>query len=228
MNREIDLLIHGALWREVSATLSRLKLRPVEQSDLTGSYYVNAQWKYYEGSLNSKRVGLIISGMGRRRTRQALKWLRRLRDPKRIVSIGTGGALDSKIPLGQIWLVEWVASLSNIHSEGKYFLEIPEALKKHDSGGLVTVAKPILKQEIRDQIREGCGAKAVDMEGVAVARWAKKRDLPYSIVKVLTDYSNESTIREYTKQVASASKLLSNFCYDIIMEWPRIWPDTQA
>ena len=69
----------------------------------------------------------------------------------------------------------------------------------------------------------GTGADVVDMEGVAVARWGKKHDRPVSIIKVLTDYSDEGAEREYSQQVTSASRLLSKFCYDIIMDADRIW-----
>ncbi|KPL07145.1 hypothetical protein AMJ86_05620 [bacterium SM23_57] len=226
MVSEIDLLIHGALWREVSETLARLKLRPADRDELVGNYHLSAHWKYYEGDVNSLRVGLIITGIGRRRTRQALKWLRRIRIPNHILSIGTGGALDPEMSLGKLWIANWVASLSNYQSEGKYDLVIPEILKTMDSGGLITAANPVLRETVRDQIREGTGAQVVDMEGVAVARWGAKHDRPVTIVKVLTDYSAKGAEREYSQQIATASRLLSDFCHDLIVESHRLWSDS--
>jgi nucleoside phosphorylase len=228
MSTEIDFLIHGAIWREVSETLARLKLRPANPNDLIGNYHLSAQWKYYEGTVDSKVVGLITSGIGRRRTRQALKWLRRLRLPKRVISIGTGGALDPTMPLGEPWISSWVASLANFRTEGKYDLYIPVGLESLNPGGLITAAKPMLREKVRDQVRQMTDARVVDMEGVAVARWGAKHDIPVTIIKVLTDYSDEGATREYSRQIANASTLLSRFCYDFIMEPDRFWPDSKA
>ncbi len=226
MMQNIDFLIHGACWREVSETVVRMKLRPVDPEQLVGKYHRHAQWKYYEGVLDSKKVGLIISGIGRRRTRQALKWIRRIREPERVVSIGTAGALDPAIPLREIWIASWVASLSNFQTEGKHQLVVPDGIKPIYSGGLMTAASPVLREFVRNQIRQNTGASAVDMEGVAVARWAKKHDFPVTIVKVITDLADESAEREYSQQVTNASKVLSDFCYDLIMDSDRFWRDS--
>ena len=228
MNTEIDFLIHGAIWREVSETLTRLKLRPADPNDLIGNYHLSAQWKYYEGVVDSRRVGLITSGIGRRRTRQALKWLRRLRFPKRVISIGTGGALDPRMTLGQPWIGNWAASLSNFHTEGKYDLYVPAGMEILDAGGVITAAKPVLREKVREQVRIMTNAHIVDMEAVAVARWGAKHEIPVTIIKVLTDYSDEGAEREYSRQIANASRLLSQFCYDFIMEPDRFWPDSKA
>jgi nucleoside phosphorylase len=228
MITEIDFLIHGAIWREVSETLARLRLRPADPNDLIGNYHISAQWKYYEGEVDAKRVGLITSGIGRRRTRQALKWLRRIRLPKRVISIGTGGALDPRMQLGQPWIGGWVASLSNFHTEGKYNLYIPTGLENLNTGGLITAAKPVLREKVREQVRQMTDARVVDMEAVAVARWGAKHDLPVTIIKVLTDYSDEGANREYSRQIANASRLLSRFCYDFIMDTDRFWPGSKA
>ena len=223
---KIDFLIHGACWREVAETVMRLKLRPVDPEQLVGKYHRHAQWKFYEGELDSKQVGLIISGIGRRRTRQALKWIRRIREPERVVSIGTAGALDPALSVGGIWIASWVASLSNLQTEGKYQLVVPDGTKPSDIGGLMTTASPVLREFVRNQIRQNTGASAVDMEGVAVARWAKKHDFPITIIKVITDLADESAEREYSQQVTNASKVLSDFCYDLIMDSDRFWRDS--
>jgi len=228
MTHEVDFLIHGALWREVSETLARLRLRPISDTELIGNYHLSANWRYYEGNVDSKRVGLLISGIGRRRTRQGLKWLRRIRIPKRIISLGTGGALEPSLPLNQIWIGEWVASLANFAEEGRYQLDIPSETEKLGRGGLITAANPILRAVVRDQVRQTTGAQVVDMEGVAVARWGAKVDRPVTIVRVLTDYADERGQREYSRQVASASRLLSNFCYDLILESDRFWRDSKV
>jgi nucleoside phosphorylase len=225
MSTEINFLIHGALWREVSDTLARLKLRPLKEDEVVGRYHLSAQWKYYEGDVNTKRVGLLISGIGRRRTRQALKWIQRFRTPKHVISIGTAGALNPELPLGELRMAPWVASLSNMHSEGKLFLDVPDTLKHLSCGGLMTAATPVLREKVREQIRESTGADLVDMEGVAVARFGRKHEYPVTIVKVLTDHSDEGAVREYSHQVTSASQMLSKFCYDIILDSHRIWPN---
>lgn len=226
MIQKIDFLIHGACWREVSETVVRLKLRPVDPDQLVGKYHRHAQWKYYEGELDAKQVGLIISGIGRRRTRQALKWIRRIREPNRVLSIGTAGALDSALSVGGIWIASWVASLSNLQTEGKYQLVVPDGIKSNDIGGLMTVASPVLREFVKTQIRQNTGASAVDMEGVAVARWTKKHDFPITIIKVITDLADEGAEREYSHQVTNASKVLSDFCYDLILDSDRFWQDS--
>jgi adenosylhomocysteine nucleosidase len=198
----------------------------VDPEQLVGKYHRHAQWKYYEGILDSKQVGLIISGIGRRRTRQGLKWIRRIREPERVVSIGTAGALNPALPLGEIWIASWVASLSNFQTEGKYQLVLPTSTKPGDSGGLMTAASPILREFVRNQIQQNTGASAVDMEGVAVARWAKKHNFPATIVKVITDLADEGAEREYSQQVTNASKILSDYCYDFIVDSDRFWRDS--
>jgi len=145
----------------------------------------------------SEPVFLLITGVGHQLESSSLEpWLKHIA-PALLINFGICGGLDTTLPLFQNYLVSRVQHLE----EQEISLELlyPELLEKllnhFPACCLLTSEHPVLQEPLRKQLHQQTSCQLLDMEGYKLVKTAIDHSLPIILLKQLTDYCNEDTVR---------------------------------
>jgi len=126
-----------------------------------------------QAACNNSRWFLIANGPGPRLVERALE---RRPDVERILSIGFCGALDPALRIGDI-----VVSGEVPGGLGASFVR----------GDVVSVDRVAITVREKCDLRAATGAAVVEMESAAVAEKARKWNVPFGCVRVVSDAAGE-------------------------------------
>jgi nucleoside phosphorylase len=112
--------------------------------------------------------------------------------PSLIINLGICGALDDQIPLYQAFSTGTVY-LSG--SDKPLAVHPPQTLphnftNKFPQAKLLTVFRPVLKNEEKGNLRKSSGCQLVDMEGYFIVRTAQQLSIPCIVLKLVSDHAN--------------------------------------
>ena len=191
----------GAMPEEV--TLLRDKLSDLETENVAGL-------TVYSGMLYGKRVVLCQSGMGKVNAAAATQLLITKYSIDAIINSGIAGNMTSKVGIGDVVLSKEVmyhdAQLDMI-KQSYPFLEkstggenlITAALKacsecdvKAITGRIATGDLFIGDTALKQKIADFCSPDCVEMEGAAIAHVAAKNDIPFIIIRAMSDNADEA------------------------------------
>ena len=109
-----------------------------------------------------------------------------------LVSFGIAGALDSSLRAGTLVLP---AHITDAHGTShatdggwcdRLAAKLVSSIQVSDAL-LVSVDKPVLHAAEKSDLMDATGARAVDMESLAVARIAAARDVPFIAIRAIAD-----------------------------------------
>jgi hypothetical protein len=141
-------------------------------------------------------VLVLRAGVGPERTESAMAWLMqpaRLDDvpirPKVVLSAGFAGALADEYRVGDVILATEVADAEGELRSTTWPGELPAGdwQPPLHRGRILSVAKPIGKPDEKRRLGIAHGACAVDMESSTVARWCSRLEIPFGVVRVISD-----------------------------------------
>lgn len=90
------------------------------------------------------------------------------------------------------------------------------------NGALVTTAHPVADQQTKQTLARTTGAAAVDMEAAAVARVAQQHNVPFALVRAITDAFDQAL-----PQAVSRARPGRHFATDVALRLagrPKDWP----
>jgi len=183
------------------------------------------KWKefvFYEGKLFDKEVVLVKSGVGKVFAALATQKLIDTHSPSVIIFTGVAGAINPKYEIGDIVVAEDCVQHDMDASEFGYkrgeipysnyrFFRTEEKLKKvalnakifhtvHQgrilTGDQFLSQKDLIKFEYLRKELEG---DAVEMEGAAVAQVATVNEIPFLIIRTISDKADQEASLDYTK-----------------------------
>lgn len=169
-------------------------------------------------SSNENRI-FLLSGMGRKRTTQALNLLFQSHRPSAVISTGFAGALREELQLGEIVLGQKIFHLPRDEQGqlelGEELLTDPKLLEQainlleelclpYHLGAILTASKIITEAEEKRQLGQLMRlhlrlatfqkppAIAVDMESYWVAQAALAYGIPFIVTRVILDTTDET------------------------------------
>ncbi|MBS0378512.1 MAG: phosphorylase [Proteobacteria bacterium] len=145
------------------------------------------------GAVQALKPGLlrIVSGMGPDAASQAATALIR-QGATALASFGMAGALDPHLRPGDIVLPELIRGemAATFRTDERWHGTAVNAFASariSSEGSLVSVAAPVTGRQAKAALRNSSGARAVDMESLAIARIAAAQALPFLAVRVIID-----------------------------------------
>lgn len=162
MEREVAPLIRGWKAREIEQDGRRYRI-----------YYSNAP---EDLAAESGEAVLICGGIGAEAARRATEALIQLASPKRVLSVGFAGALDSTMKIADVLEPRVVVNASD-----GVRAEIGSG-----EGTLVSFAV-VSNPDQKRRLAKAYGAVAVDMEAAAVAQGAQVRGIEFAALKAISD-----------------------------------------
>jgi adenosylhomocysteine nucleosidase len=182
------LVILGAL---------RLEIAGIENCLTDRRYSTLEQYSICKGKYNGKNVLLVLTGVGREKAEKAAHLVLKSYPVKLLVSLGFGGALHPDLVGGDIVLC------SNIHcgsgeearqkhvSHADIHSDLGRALTggsvNFRSGDLVTVIKPAMNRQEKQELQRNFNADVVDMESYWIAAVAAEWQVPFLSVRTISD-----------------------------------------
>ena len=205
--------IIGAMEEEVAALKEKMEIKRVLKK---------ASMEFCEGTLQGKPVVVVRSGIGKVNAGLCTQILADVFEVKKVINTGIAGSLDARIdigdivistealqhdmdatqfgyPLGQIPRMETLAFPADAEM-AKIAKEACEAVNpeiKVFSGHVVTGDQFIANKEVKDRIKTNFAGLCTEMEGAAIAQAAWLNEIPFVIIRAISDKADDSAEMDY-------------------------------
>ena len=205
--------IIGAMEEEVAALKEKMEIKRVLKK---------ASMEFCEGTLQGKPVVVVRSGIGKVNAGLCTQILADVFEVKKVINTGIAGSLDARIdigdivistealqhdmdatqfgyPLGQIPRMETLAFPADAQM-AKIAKEACEAVNpeiKVFTGRVVTGDQFIANKEIKDRIKTNFDGLCTEMEGAAIAQAAWLNEIPFVIIRAISDKADDSAEMDY-------------------------------
>lgn len=187
--------------------------------------------EFFEGNINLKKVILVKSGIGKVNAARVAQILIDKFEVSSIINIGSAGAANNELNIGDIVIGERIVQhdfdiTAFGHPKGyisNVGLEIPSN-KKMVEKMKVTIDNLNNQEEkiivgtiasgdifctetwMKDKIRNKFNADAIEMEGAAIAQVCKLCEVPFIVIRGISDSPNGNNKITFEKYLEKASK----------------------
>lgn len=205
--------IIGAMEEEVALLKEKMQIDGVLK---------RASMEFYKGTLQGKEVVVVRSGIGKVNAGLCTQILVDLFDVKKVINTGIAGSLDAGInigdivisaealqhdmdatqfgyPLGQIPRMETFA----FPADAAMVKVAKEACEKVNpevqvfTGRVVTGDQFVASRDVKDRIKENFDGLCTEMEGAAIAQAAWLNEVPFVIIRAISDKADDSAEMDY-------------------------------
>jgi len=170
-------------------------------------------FKYYSTHWKKRKVVIVESGIGCDRAGEATESLIQVFQPKRIISAGFAGALNTELKKNQIvipnrlvyqisgeeldlWGRRLAGPEGSVDSQQKASETNDSVIDRFVTGTLLTADHVVSDPKEKQNFRKRFSASLVDMETWAVAHICLKYGIPFLPVRVIFDTAEEPISRE--------------------------------
>ena len=194
--------------------------------------------KFYEGMIHNNYCILTESGVGKVNSARCTQILIDNMDVDMIINIGVAGGISDKLKVCDIVigekLVQHDFDITAFNHEKGY---IPNVGVYIDSDTyLVNIAKECIKNKkynvvsgiiasgdifcteswMSQKINTKFNALCVEMEGASIAQVCYLSNVPFVVIRSISDVPNNNNVLTYEEFLNESSKNVSNFVYEII------------
>ena len=181
-----------------------------------------ARMDFYEGTLEGKKVVVVRSGIGKVNAGMCTQILADLFDVTHIINTGIAGSLDAQIDIGDIVVSTDVLQhdmdvrvfgypLGEIPQLGTLSFPADERMAslarsvcekvntevKVFSGRIVSGDQFICDKEVKDKLVENFHPLCTEMEGAAIGQAAYLNEIPFVILRAISDKADNSAEMDY-------------------------------
>ena len=223
--------IIGAMPEEV--TLLKSRMADLESEKVAGL-------EVFSGTLHGKKVYICQSGMGKAAAAATTQLLVTKYGIEAIIFSGIAGNMTSKIGVGDVVLSKEVTyhdaeismiaqhypNMDSYFGDADLIAAAEKACRETETnyivGKIATGDKFIGETEQKNAIAAFCDPDCVEMEGAAIAQIACKNDIPFLIIRAMSDNADEKAreelvekhfdISEYCDKAADICELTVKYC----------------
>jgi adenosylhomocysteine nucleosidase len=142
----------------------------------------------YAGWIGDRPVTAVITGIGTALAHAATVRLLDEVDVERVIVVGIAGAIENQTPIGALVLPEFVVSGADGSEHRPTPLHVGNA-----HGKLWTSDELLLDPALHADLR-AAGVVALDMETAAIAKVCDEHDVPWSVVRAISDRAGDGTV----------------------------------
>lgn len=148
---------------------------------------------------------ILICGPGKQRAERSLRKYLEICRPERIVNAGGAGILDPALQPGRIC---GISELCSENAEGVLRLRPLTGLS---ALRCVSVEKAVRDVPRREALFRKTRAGIVDMECLFLAGVAAEQSIPFSAIKVTSDFADAAVEGDFRKHIREGMKLLTDY-----------------
>ncbi len=226
--------IIGAMELEVDTLKAKMNVKQTTKK---------AGMEFFEGTLNGVEVVIVRSGIGKVNAGICTQILADLFAVTHIINTGVAGSLDAKINIGDIVVstdvcqhdmdvtvmgyklgeVPQLGTLSFPADEkmaalAKSVCEKVNADIKVFSGRIVSGDQFICDKAVKDRIVSNFDASCTEMEGAAIGQAAYLNQIPFVILRAISDKADNSAQMDYPAFEREAAKHCAKLVEEFIVE----------
>ncbi|RPD89143.1 5'-methylthioadenosine/adenosylhomocysteine nucleosidase [Neisseria weixii] len=214
----------------IGAMAQEIELLKTRMDDIKAFQF--GKFNAYEGTLNGKRMVLVLSGIGKVNAAIATSWVIHQFQPDCVINTGSAGGLGKGLKVGDVVIGERIAHHDvDVTAFGYVWGQIPQQPAVFESDEhLMAVAKEAAQAfeharvnrglivsgdqfvHSRERVAEIRGhfndVQAVEMEAAAIAQACHQLDTPFVVIRAVSDSADEKadiSFEEFLKTAAASS-----------------------
>ena len=227
----MKIAVIGAMEEEVELLRKKMDVHKAE---------VIAHCEYFIGTLQGKEVVLSKSGIGKVNAAMATAILFERYNPDVVVNTGSAGWYNSELKIGDLVISSevrhhdvdvtafgykygQVPQLPEAFKADASMIEIAEAAARSIEGvqavkGLIATGDTFMSDTDKVEFVRGKfpDIQAVEMEGAAIAQVAYQFDIPFVIIRSLSDIAGQKSEISFDKFIEKASVNSANLVMEMI------------
>ncbi|GIN20085.1 MAG TPA: 5'-methylthioadenosine/S-adenosylhomocysteine nucleosidase [Bacillus bacterium] len=227
----MKIAVIGAMEEEVELLREKMDVHKAE---------VIAHCEYFIGTLQGKEVVLSKSGIGKVNAAMATAILFERYNPDVVVNTGSAGGYNSELKIGDLVISSEVChhdvdvtafgykygqvpQLPEAFKADASMIEIAEAAARSIEGvqavkGLIATGDTFMSDPDKVEFVRGKfpDIQAVEMEGAAIAQVAYQFDIPFVIIRSLSDIAGQKSEISFDKFIEKASVNSANLVMEMI------------
>ena len=187
----------------------------------------------YEGNYQDKKIVLCLSGIGKVNSAATTQYLIDKYNPSIIINSGCAGSLTENVKVldtivasfvtyhdfSPIRIMESCVPDNGLVKTDIDIIEKVETLLKEENikyhiGGIASGDCFVTSSNMRDDIYSKTNCLAVDMESASIGHISKKNNVPFIIIRSISDFADGATEQE--EQAANISALITQKYIDKI------------
>lgn len=172
----------------MTAVIALLCAMPLELRPLRRRLRLRKTQLGHVGRIGDRQVIATVSGVGTTLARAATVRLLDAVDVDWVIVVGIAGAIGDQIPIGTLVFPDLVVD----GADGS--VHRPTPLRGGTPYGKLWTTDELLLDPTRHADLRRDGVLALDMETAAVARVCGERDVPWSVVRGISDRANDGTV----------------------------------
>ncbi|MDO4793961.1 MAG: 5'-methylthioadenosine/adenosylhomocysteine nucleosidase [Filifactor alocis] len=213
----MKIALIGAMPEEILPLIERLGLKPYEKISMV---------QLYRGKVGKVEIFACTGGICKTNMAVSTQVLIRESGCEQIILIGVSGALDPELDIGDIVVAEALVhhdvsdeiltkfhpymKESWIYSDERITGDVIESTKGEVKTykvlkGRVATGEFFVHDERREEIVRNFDADCVDMESAAFAQVCYLNDLPFTVIRSMSDKANEDSHRSFKENYKTAA-----------------------
>ncbi len=205
--------IIGAMELEVETLKAQMQINKIEK---------RASMEFYEGSMDGKEVVIVRSGVGKVNAAMCVQILADIFHVTHIINTGVAGSLDASIDIGdivvssdalhhdvdatifgyrpgevpQLGMLAFTADAAMIESAKSACLEANPDIRVF-TGRVVSGDQFISDSAVKERLTRLFSGSCTEMEGASIAHAATLNEIPFVIIRAISDKADHSAEVEY-------------------------------
>lgn len=186
----------------------------------------NETLSIYEGTYENKKIVLCLSGIGKVNAASTTQYLIDTYHPNVIINSGCAGSLTEKVKVLDTIIADYVTyhdfspirimeacvpDNGLVKTDNNMIKDIEKILLKNNIkyhiGGICSGDCFVTSSEMRDNIYSRTNCLAVDMESASIGHISKKNNVPFIIIRSISDFADGATEQE--EQAANISAIIT-------------------
>ncbi len=188
-----------------------------------------------EGIINNKEVALVMCGVGKVNAARTTQILIDNYDIEYVINVGTAGSLNDNIEIGDLIIAEKLVQYDfditafghekgyitdigkEIYSDKNLIKKCTDIIEKSDLDykvkiGTIASGDTFCKNvNMKNDIKNIFGADGVEMEGAAIAQVCFLDNIPFIIIRAISDKPNGNNEIDFEKYINIVAKRYANF-----------------
>ena len=187
---------------------------------------------FYKGLIENKNVVVVKSNVGKVNSARSCQMLIDRFNPDFVINVGTAGSVDNRLEIGDVVVANTLVQydfdvtpfgrkLGEIENVGES-IKVKENLLSLFDGMDVTIGciasgdKFIVNNEEKNNIRNIFNALCVEMEGASIAQVCYLDNIPFLVIRSITDKLDGSSKVDFEEFLELSSKKATNILREIL------------
>jgi len=192
--------------------------------------------KIYTGTINNKEFLLVLGGVGKVNAARVCQIITDNFDLDLIINVGSAGGLNENLNIGDIVLGEklvqhdfdvtafgrekgFIPETGKFFESDKILLEKCENIKidnqKIVTGTIASGDIFLTDTNLKEKIKQDFNAACVEMEGAAIAQVCTLNNIPFLVIRSISDIPNGKNEIDFNEYLKLASKNCAEFVKQI-------------